>query len=261
MSTASLDEPARAVPASEGSGRFLADLLTIGNASCGLIAIHFALVPYYLAVGGFLLLAMLFDALDGAAARRFGSWHSQGHLVDTAADMVTMAAAPAVLVWSAVSRADTAYALLALAAALVYVACAFARLVNFAARAHAKPVFTGLPSPGGLIMVLLLVFLFGPTPFLVGHPILLAALVMGLSPLMLVPVAYPKVRGRWVAPAAIAGLIFGVPAILAYLTTLSYESPYIKAGALVALAYFLGYAISGPAVALAAKVRSTDATG
>jgi len=244
-----------------GPGRFLADILTIGNAACGLAAIYFALLPYYFATGGFLLLAMLFDGLDGAAARRFGSWHSRGHQVDTAADVVTMATAPAVLAWSAVTRIAPDLLLLATVAAVAYAAFALTRLFNFVLKGYKMDKFSGLPSPGGMLMVLLLVFLFGPTPFLTSQPVLMAVLVIALSPLMILPVAYPKVRGRWALPTAIAGLAVGVPAILTYLSTLSYDSFYVKAGAVVALAYFLGYALYGPATALATRLRSTDSTG
>jgi CDP-diacylglycerol--serine O-phosphatidyltransferase len=233
-----------------GPARFLADILTAGNAACGVAAIHLALVPFYLAAGGFLLLAMLFDALDGAAARRFGSWHSKGHLVDTAADLVTMAAAPAVLVWSAIADVAPELAMLGLAAAIVYATCAVARLVNFAARGFKQKHFSGLPSPGGLLMVMLLVFLLGPTPFLVQSPLVLGLAVVFLSPLMVAPFLYPKIRGRVVLPLTVAGAAVGAPAICVFLATClascSYEPLVVKAGAVLALVYFLGYAASGP---------------
>ncbi len=69
--------------------------------------------------------------------------------MDTAADMVTMAAAPAVLAWSALTRIAPDQWVLAVVASSVYIACAVARLVNYARRGHRQKEFSGMPSPAG----------------------------------------------------------------------------------------------------------------
>jgi CDP-diacylglycerol--serine O-phosphatidyltransferase len=256
MPTATSGIGAAESPSDRGPGRYLADVLTCGNALSGVGAIYFALIPYYLAAGGLLLLAMLFDALDGAAARKYGSWHGRGHLVDTAADLVTMAAAPAVLTWSAISRTAPEHSLLAALAASVYGGLATARLLDYAAGGYRQDRFRGLPSPGGTLMVMLAVFLLGPTPFLLQSPLALGLVVIILSPLMVAPVAYPKLRGRIIIPLAALGLTAGVPAIYVYVTTFSYDPLIVKIGAAVALAYFLGYAVSGPLAEFAARIKN-----
>ena len=73
---------------------------------------------------------------------------------------------------------------------------------------------------------------------------------------MVAPVSYPKLRGRWVLPLALAGTAVGVPAIYLYLTTFSYDSPFVKAGAVLSLAYLIGYALSGPAAAAVTRLRA-----
>src|SRR6266576_1820079 len=84
-------------------------LLTLGNAACGLASIAYAsrlgkeefnqeLATTYLAISGWLILAaMVFDTLDGVAARLFKSAGRFGAELDSLCDAVSFGAAPAFL--------------------------------------------------------------------------------------------------------------------------------------------------------------------
>ena len=87
--------------------RFVPNSLTLGNSLCGFAAILYTLRAYegrdldlgIFAVSAWVILcAMIFDALDGFAARIFNAASMHGVQKDSLADMVTFGVAPATLV-------------------------------------------------------------------------------------------------------------------------------------------------------------------
>jgi CDP-diacylglycerol---serine O-phosphatidyltransferase len=144
----------------------LPTLLTLGNAVCGFTAITFAakiergaeagLTGYYLLVSGCLiLLAMVFDALDGYVARLSKSDSQFGGQLDSLSDVVSFGAAPAFLLlclgkldWE---EQDLIRQFFRVIAAL-YLVCAILRLARFnlenLIETPTTKRFKGLPSPG-----------------------------------------------------------------------------------------------------------------
>ena len=78
----------------------IADLLTLGNLISGFIAITYMLDGRLTLAAIFLVLAGIFDGLDGPAARRFGSSHKLGVWLDSIGDAVSFGIAPALLVYA-----------------------------------------------------------------------------------------------------------------------------------------------------------------
>ncbi|HNR99899.1 MAG TPA: CDP-alcohol phosphatidyltransferase family protein [Planctomycetota bacterium] len=85
----------------------IANLLTVGNAVCGFIAIALMATGPRLAEGPpvelkwaawLIFLGMVFDMLDGRVARSTGTTSELGAQLDTLADMITFGAAPALIV-------------------------------------------------------------------------------------------------------------------------------------------------------------------
>ena len=79
----------------------IADILTMSNAACGLFAIV-AFIWFYpnITYGtGLIFLGLVFDGMDGAAARKFGTKHDFGRHLDSIADACTFVLAPSVLVF------------------------------------------------------------------------------------------------------------------------------------------------------------------
>jgi CDP-diacylglycerol--serine O-phosphatidyltransferase len=170
---------------------------TLGNLLCGVLAILCCLLevrsaylqgaaktantllhawfPTYVAVGAYLvLLAMLFDALDGRLARIARHTTEFGAQLDSIADVVSFGAAPVLLFLTlllplavpaaggetVVNKLEWRVGLLG---ALVYVSCAAIRLARYNAEnvkeEAAQPRFQGLPTPGaalGLVALLVL---------------------------------------------------------------------------------------------------------
>lgn len=138
--------------------------LTICNSLCGFGAILYTLYVYdspkgpehVLAISAWIILcAMVFDALDGFAARIFNAASMHGLQMDSLADMVTFGVAPAVIVAVAAHslRELKPYQyLLVWFFCAIYIGCAASRLATYNIHAMLKKKsgdkFTGLPTPG-----------------------------------------------------------------------------------------------------------------
>jgi len=59
------------------------DLFTLANGLMGFVAITFILDDRFLIATSLLFLSMMMDGLDGYVARRFGSKHSMGQVLDS----------------------------------------------------------------------------------------------------------------------------------------------------------------------------------
>jgi CDP-diacylglycerol--serine O-phosphatidyltransferase len=138
-------------------------LLTLANAVCGFAAIAYAGkidqhdVPYsnefYMALSGWLIvLAMIFDSLDGYVARITRSTSKFGMELDSLCDAISFGAAPAFLLLRLGPGWETRLLHQALAVvATLYMVCAILRLARYNVVETADPVggkkFRGLPSP------------------------------------------------------------------------------------------------------------------
>jgi CDP-diacylglycerol--serine O-phosphatidyltransferase len=148
-------------------------LLTLGNAVCGFAAIAFAsqmplraeepATSLYLGLSaGCILLAMIFDALDGYAARLGRCASEFGAQLDSLCDAISFGAAPAFLLWRMCQAGDRPFFPQAVAViAALYVSCTVLRLARFNLEHNSESNskrFTGLPSPaaGGCIASLAL---------------------------------------------------------------------------------------------------------
>lgn len=170
---------------------------TLGNLLSGVLAIMFGLLairaaygsvdtktanlhliewfPTYIAVGCYLIvLAMIFDALDGRLARIARHTTEFGAQLDSIADVVSFGAAPALLLLALLlplavpadggePAVDKLEWRLGLLGALVYVSCAAIRLARYnvenVKEEGAQSKFRGLPVPGaaaGLIALMIL---------------------------------------------------------------------------------------------------------
>ncbi len=135
----------------------LPTLLTLGNGTCGLGAIAVATSATLnwpdeqkLFVAGVLIfVGMLFDALDGSAARMTGQSSQFGAELDSLCDAISFGAAPAVIVW----RISDAYFFphrVAWAIGTLFALCVLIRLARFnveTAEDDSHEGFDGLPSP------------------------------------------------------------------------------------------------------------------
>lgn len=149
----------------------VAEMLTLLNAACGMLAIFVAATRTFTAreamiVAMLLVFAATFDVLDGRVARWRHEATPLGRELDSLADVISFGAAPACLGYALGLRAPSDVL------ALVYfVVCGVRRLARYnvvaAALAEANRrvrYFEGMPIPSSIVVVALLLVLA-----LLGH--------------------------------------------------------------------------------------------
>ncbi|MFF1274844.1 CDP-diacylglycerol--serine O-phosphatidyltransferase [Streptomyces marokkonensis] len=183
----------------------IADTLTLGNATCGFMAVYFTttgiLIPHLqgsqetgmarhsAATAVILMLcAAVFDLFDGLVARKLRS-SPMGAELDNLSDLISFGLAPAyfVLVYGMV--ANDAHQRVAAVGAIMVLLAVVLRLARFSCVTVKDGTFQGMPSPFGALTVVSIVLL--ELPF---EATLMA--ILGTAWLMVSRVEYPKPRGR-----------------------------------------------------------------
>jgi CDP-diacylglycerol--serine O-phosphatidyltransferase len=179
--------------------KLVPSMLTLLGLCSGATAIRFALVQDWRHAIGAIVCAMLFDMLDGRAARLFGADTRFGAQLDSLADLVSFGVAPAVIVymWSLERVGDAGWI-----AALIFCTCSAIRLARFNIQSardegatEANPYFTGLPTPAAaclVVMPMLLNFEFGAQAL--RDPIFSSVLVVLASALMVSRLPTPSIK-------------------------------------------------------------------
>ena len=196
--------------------KFLPNTLTIFNSICGFIAIIYTLRAYETSPGNMRIFctsaimifsAMVFDALDGLAARALDATSEKGIQMDSLSDMVTFGVAPAVLVaimthslreWN-LNRTQE---LIVYALCSIYIGCAALRLATYNVMAMSKEkkdgnYFSGLPSPGAAAAICVMVFFAADCRIPIKYFAMILpiyAAVLGLLMVSKVPYIH---AGRW----------------------------------------------------------------
>ena len=146
----------------------LADAFTLGNGACGTAAIFFAMshiregrLSKVYAAGAFVVLALVFDVLDGRIARWRHSASEMGRELDSLADVISFGVAPACLAYS------LGFTGLWDALVLLYfVVCGISRLARYNVTAESMSQgagkvthFEGTPIPTSVLLVGVLMLL------------------------------------------------------------------------------------------------------
>jgi len=208
---------------------FLPSLATLGNAVCGFGAMYVsafdpanvgadpvarALLHHkFLAAAYLIILAMVFDALDGRLARFARHTTDFGGQLDSLADVVSFGAAPAfialLLFKFEVPGLPFFVSRLIWGSGAVYFACAAIRLARFnVSNEHGEQhhfSFLGLPSPGAAGAVAAFILMQQDLRQYKGFParisdvcvLLLPIIVLFTGLLMVSNFRYPHVVNRW----------------------------------------------------------------
>ena len=189
------------------------DLFTLGNGVLGFIAITYILDGRITMASVFILFAMLFDGLDGYMARRWGSKHSIGPLLDSFSDLISFGIAPSSIIYFEFYLIEDKYSLqsiLALIASVMFFVLAAVRLAWFTLHAHRLPHFSGIPTPASTFILLMVVFMFGSKGTILQAPVPVLISCIALSILMVSPVPYPKMRGLALEIITLLGILFAL---------------------------------------------------
>ena len=137
----------------------LPNLFTTGNLFCGFWSIISVFQDQYFFAAVAILLAAVFDALDGKVARLSGSTSKFGVQYDSLADLISFGLAPAILAFSWALRPYGRFGWLA---AFLFVVCGALRLARFNVMAAVGDTkyFKGLPIPAAASMIALTILLY-----------------------------------------------------------------------------------------------------
>lgn len=137
----------------------LPNLFTTGNLFCGFWAIISVFQERFFYAAIAILLASVFDVLDGKVARLSGATSKFGVQYDSLADLVSFGVAPALLAFSWALRPYGRFGWLA---AFLFVVCGALRLARFNVQSASGEVkyFKGLPIPAAASMIALTILLY-----------------------------------------------------------------------------------------------------
>jgi CDP-diacylglycerol---serine O-phosphatidyltransferase len=137
----------------------LPNLFTTGNLFCGFWSIVSVFQEQYFYAAVAILLACVFDVLDGKVARLSGATSKFGVQYDSLADLVSFGVAPALLAFEWALRPYGRFGWLA---AFLFVVCGALRLARFNVMAAAGDTkyFKGLPIPAAASMIALTILLY-----------------------------------------------------------------------------------------------------
>lgn len=136
----------------------LPNSLTLCGMFCGFYAILASYKADFVIAAWAILIANIFDGLDGWVARLTNSTTKFGVELDSLSDLVAFGVAPAVLIYS---WALQPFGRLGWGAAFIFVICGALRLARYNVQMGTKEskAFTGLPIPGaGTVMASLVLF-------------------------------------------------------------------------------------------------------
>jgi len=203
--------------------------LTLAGLCCGATAIKFALSASWKSAVAAIVLAAIFDAMDGFVARAIGADSEFGAQLDSLADLVSFGIAPALLVyvWMLNKAGSAGWAM-----ALVFCVCCAIRLARFMietpedppleggsksrsdfgeGHAESTSFFSGVPTPAAACLVLLpMIVSFqvgGPT---FANPALSMAVVGVTSLLMVSRLPTLSLKGWHLTRAARRALVAGL---------------------------------------------------
>ena len=207
----------------------VADVLTMGNGLCGILAIvSFLFFEEGLSLGtAFIFLGMIFDGSDGMAARHFGTKHDYGRYLDSISDSITFCVAPGVMVatyFFIPNQGMTPANILSLLASAMIAFLGIRRLVKFSLEGYKLKHFSGLATPANTFFVVVMIH-FIHRNYPQTDPLLPLGVLMVAASLQVVNVEYPKVRGKLAVSFAV---IMGT--FLVLLTIQHYSDLWFRIG-------------------------------
>ena len=170
--------------------RLIPNVLTLAALCSGLTAIRFGLQGEFRPAVIAIIVAAIFDALDGRVARRLGVTSRFGAELDSLSDFLCFGVAPALVLYLAALKGAGA---LGWVVTLMFPICSALRLARFntALLADTPPpawtgqYFTGVPAPAGALLALIpLVISFEAEAAWPRHPIVVGVVLVLVGGLM-----------------------------------------------------------------------------
>lgn len=198
--------------------KHIPNLITSLNLVSGFIGIIFAARGDIISASWLIAAAMVFDYLDGFAARLLNAYSDLGKELDSLADIVSFGVAPAMIIFHLLGNSmstdalifvneDPGTTILLFLPALMPV-CAALRLAKFNLDASQSTTFKGMPTPANAIAVITLIFAVNYTdsaflkafttsaPWLIAYTVALSLLMVSTIPLLSLKIRNFSLKGN-----------------------------------------------------------------
>lgn len=170
----------------------LPNLFTASSIFVGVISIVEASKGHFILSAWLVLLALVFDGLDGRVARMTNTSSQFGVEFDSLADIISFGIAPAMLLYFFVGHEFGRFGILVSALYVIFGAIRLARF-NISTAKTDPNVFIGLPIPTAAVFVSMWILLFHKYT-LQDYSIVLLFLALGVAVLMVSNFRYPSFK-------------------------------------------------------------------
>jgi len=170
----------------------LPNLFTASSIFVGVISIVEASKGHFILASWLVLLALVFDGLDGRVARMTNTTSQFGVEFDSLADIISFGIAPAMLLYFYIGHDYGRFGILVSALYVIFGAIRLARF-NISTAKTDPNVFIGLPIPTAAVFVSMWVLLFHKYT-LEDYSIALLFLALGVAVLMVSNFRYPSFK-------------------------------------------------------------------
>ncbi len=170
----------------------LPNLFTASSIFVGVISIVEASKGNFVLASWLILLALVFDGLDGRVARMTNTTSQFGVEFDSLADIISFGIAPAMLLYFFIGHEFGRFGILVSALYVIFGAIRLARF-NISTAKTDPNVFIGLPIPTAAVFVSMWILLFHKYN-LEGYCMVLLFLALGVAMLMVSNFRYPSFK-------------------------------------------------------------------
>ena len=170
----------------------LPNLFTASSIFVGVISIVEASKAHFILASWLILLALVFDGLDGRIARMTNTTSRFGVEFDSLADIISFGIAPAMLLYFFIGDEYGRFGILVSALYVIFGAIRLARF-NISTAKTDPNVFIGLPIPTAAVFISMWVLLFHKYT-LENYSIILLFLTLGVAILMVSNFRYPSFK-------------------------------------------------------------------
>src|SRR3989338_3370502 len=169
----------------------LPNMISMFNLFCGFLSLVMAAAGHTATAVWLIILALVWDSIDGNIARMFKVSTAIGRELDSLSDIVSFVVAPAFLTGTVLLPKTGPWLFLVL---FFYLGCGTYRLARFNARPASSPHFQGLPSPAcaSLLVLFILNAVNQGWPEQIFFNPIAILIMMGLSLMMISTIVYPK---------------------------------------------------------------------
>jgi CDP-diacylglycerol--serine O-phosphatidyltransferase len=203
--------------------RMVPNVLTVLAVCAGMTAIRFAVNGKFEAACYAIIVAGIFDGLDGRIARLLRSTSRFGAELDSLSDFISFGVAPAVVLylWTMSAFQSIGWAIV-----LIFAVCCALRLARFNTQLAAEPppwaagFFTGAPAPAGAGLLMLPMFIsFEWGDWIARSPYLNGVWITGVALLMISTVPTVSLKRIRIPPDFVVPTLLGIGLLAGLFTT------------------------------------------